>query len=142
MDYNQRFDLKPTELSLKILVCYKDPNAQIQYGSLPNVKLVNVNQLPSLPFPDQTFELILCPDILFSETFNLTGVLELLRVGSEVRFSPLADVNGEPSKYLADVLKSLQDKSLGVEIRQIQPIPGSSVLPNAMLRLWNPVCVL
>lgn len=165
-DYIKFFDLKPTELSLKILICLQEQTnlsksedlSTAQISKLPNAKIITAEKLSQLPLPfaDQHYELILAKDLLSIPTFSLDLMLELLRVGSELRIFPLAELNKRDQKQnenqnqnqnqnlkleiahyklLGGILKTLQERSYGVEIRQVQLMPGS-----ALLRLWNPTC--
>lgn len=142
-DYIQMFDLKPEEWLLKILICA----AVEATDQLPKAEFVDPTLLPTLPYSDQIFNLALCPNVLFSdknphtEAFHVATLLELARVGSEVRIFPLVDKAGAPAKYLGSVIKALQEKGLGVELRQVDASPKTEH-PNAMLRLWNPACVV
>jgi hypothetical protein len=64
------------------------------------------NQLPKLPFMDQSFDLVLCSHLLFlyseqlSEVFHLESIHELSRIAKEIRIFPLISLTGEPSPYL------------------------------------------
>lgn len=139
-DYLERFDVSDQESKLRILSCNSDPIQE-------TVNLVwgNPKQLPHLSFPDQFFHLALCSNTLFmdtsrSESDYLDSLLELARVASEVRVAPVLDPNGQPAGFLAPVLKALQQKGYGVELREIK----SSLKPHkeALLRLWSPSCVV
>jgi SAM-dependent methyltransferase len=67
-------------------------------------------ELPSLPFSDGQFDLVLCSHFLFLYTDNLTrafhlrGIDEMLRVGREVRVFPIVDANARTSVHLAPVM--------------------------------------
>lgn len=71
--------------------------------------------LPTLPFPDQTFELALCSHFLFlysqqyDVAFHLASIRELLRISAEVRIFPLLTLMLEPSPYLHPVIQACQD---------------------------------
>src|SRR5262249_40744352 len=60
-------------------------------------------ELPTLPFPDRSFDLALCSHFLFlytghlPEAFHRTAILELCRVAQEVRVFPLLDLGGRVS---------------------------------------------
>lgn len=161
-DYIKFFDLKPTELSLKILICLQEQAnlsksedlSTAQISKLPNAKIITAEKLSQLPLPftDQQFELILAKDLLSSPAFSLDLMLELLRVGSELRIFPLAELDKRDQnqnqnqnlkleiahyKLLGGILKTLQERSYGVEIREVQTMPGV-----ALLRLWNPTCAI
>lgn len=147
MDYVQIFDLKPNELALKILVCSKEnTQKESSQSELPSVEFVEPQHLQDCPYPDQHFDLVLCSNILFTnsnnadEAFHLAVLMELMRVGSEVRVYPLVNQKGEPAKYLGSVIQSLQEKGIGAELRQVPGLGKDSL--NAMLRLWNPACLV
>lgn len=100
-------------------------------------------QLPTLPFPDHHFELLLCSDLVFHtkllESNSVTDcVSELCRVAEEVRIFPLLNQAGEISAALGPVMLYLQQKNFGVEVRQVafEKIKGG----NAMLRIWAKEC--
>lgn len=82
--------------------------------------------LPSLPFPDQAFDLVLSSHLLFfySENkdldFHLASIKELTRIGKEVRIFPLVDVDNNPSKYLPSALDLI--KKLGYQ-HMIRKVP-------------------
>lgn len=141
MDYVQMFDLKPAEQILHILVC-ADSQSKI---ALPKVECVMPHVLPHLPFSDQSFDLVLCPNVLFTdnelqtEHFAHEALLELSRVASEVRVLPLVDKQGMPSKYFGSVLQRLQERGIGMELRHVQAKTGEA---SAMLRLWNTDCTV
>ena len=72
-------------------------------------------QLPTLSFADQSFELALVSHLLFlysahlSEDFHLQSIRELLRVATEVRIFPLLTLTGELSPYVATLENQLMD---------------------------------
>ena len=143
VDFAQMFGLKPEECKFHILICAPitpQPN-------LPHVEFRDPNALRHLPFSDQSFDLVLCPNILFMDAanhdvlaFHQEVLAELSRVGAEVRVLPLVNSVGKPAQYLGSVVQSLQEQGLGVELRQIQLNTGEEA--NAMLRLWNIACVV
>ncbi len=98
----------------------------------------------SLPFADFTFDLVLCPDYLFTDEenqdvdFHLQQIFELARVAKEVRIFPLSNQEGQPSPLLGPVLLGLQQEGYGVEVRDVT----SSIRPKgeAMLRVWAQLC--
>ncbi|MFW6354961.1 MAG: methyltransferase [Verrucomicrobiota bacterium] len=70
--------------------------------------------LPQLPFPDDTFETVLCAHFLFlyagpfDHAFHLAACRELCRVArGEVLLYPLCDLTGTPYARLEDLLASL-----------------------------------
>jgi hypothetical protein len=72
-------------------------------------------ELPSIPFPDQSFDLALCSHFLFlytehlSEAFHRSAILELCRVACEVRIFPLLGLDGRTSRYVAKIVEDLRD---------------------------------
>ncbi|MBV1934906.1 MAG: class I SAM-dependent methyltransferase [Parvibaculaceae bacterium] len=74
--------------------------------------------LPSLPFGDQSFELVTCSHLLFlygdvlNTSFHIKAVKELARVGREVRIFPLLNLDGRPSSHLFAVKAALRDAGL------------------------------
>ena len=63
-------------------------------------------ELPSLPFPDRSFDLAVCSHLLFLYTTQLTqafhqaAVIEICRVAREVRIFPLLALDGRQSSYV------------------------------------------
>jgi hypothetical protein len=80
--------------------------------------------LPTLPFPDNSFDLALCSHLLFlysdhlSLDFHMQAVEELCRVAKEVRIFPLLDLSSKESIHLEPVTSGLQ--SAGCEARFVQ----------------------
>ena len=72
-------------------------------------------ELPSIPFPDKSFDLALCSHFLFlytehlSEAFHRSAILELCRVAFEVRIFPLLALDGRVSPYVARIVDDLSD---------------------------------
>jgi len=81
--------------------------------------------LPHLPFADKTFDLVLCSHFLFlySEHFDLDfhieSVLEMCRVGDEVRIFPLLDLKGKRSSYLGPLMEALGQRGYRCEIETV-----------------------
>ncbi len=71
--------------------------------------------LPTLPFPNRTFELALCSHFLFlyskqhDVAFHLASIQELMRISTEVRIFPLLTLMLEPSPYIQPVIQVCQD---------------------------------
>lgn len=67
-------------------------------------------ELPSLPFPDDSFGIALSSHFLFlysdhlSLEFHIQAIDEMLRVAEEVRIYPLVDLNSERSAYISFVI--------------------------------------
>jgi hypothetical protein len=80
--------------------------------------------LPSLPFPDETFDLALCSHLLFlysdhlSLEFHREAITEMCRVAKEVRIFPLLDLGSEKSVHLKPILSELQEG--GCEARLVR----------------------
>jgi hypothetical protein len=72
-------------------------------------------ELPSIAFPDKSFDLALCSHFLFlytehlSEAFHRSAILELCRVAREVRIFPLLALDGRTSRYVASMENDLSD---------------------------------
>jgi hypothetical protein len=79
-------------------------------------------ELPSLPFMDHTFELVLCSHFLFlySEQFDLQfhidSIKELCRVAEEVRIFPLTELGARPSRHLKQVIEACIQAKLNPRI--------------------------
>ncbi|WDE95596.1 hypothetical protein PQO03_07665 [Lentisphaera profundi] len=71
--------------------------------------------LPILPFKDQQFDLVLCSHFLFlydsflSLDFHIQSIIEMCRIGKEVRIFPLVTLNGNTSKYISDLQGALRN---------------------------------
>lgn len=81
-----------------------------------------VQELPTLNFADDAFDLALCSHFLFlysaqlSYEFHRDSLLELCRVAQEVRVFPLLTLSVEPSPYLAPLCDELRVAGYGAEI--------------------------
>lgn len=71
--------------------------------------------LPDLPFRAKSFDLVLCSHLLFlysaefdTET-HISYLLELLRLGREVRVYPLLDMAGRPSRHLERTIRAMRN---------------------------------
>jgi hypothetical protein len=103
-------------------------------------------ELPSIAFPDKSFDLAVCSHFLFlyikhlSEAFHRSAILELCRVAGEVRVFPLLALDGRASPYVArlvDDLSSSWDVSLetvpyefqrgGNQMMRVRPLPTERV---------------
>ncbi|MBD2773544.1 SAM-dependent methyltransferase [Iningainema tapete] len=85
-----------------------------------------IEELPSLSFNPEQFDLALCSHLLFtysdqlSMEFHLTAIIEMCRVACEVRIFPLlVNMTGEVSPWLQPVLQELESQGYLVEIRQV-----------------------
>ncbi|MDQ8196307.1 hypothetical protein QEH59_17865 [Coraliomargarita sp. SDUM461004] len=81
--------------------------------------------LPSLSFPEQSFDLALCSHFLFlydeqlDLDFHLSSIKELCRVAKEVRMFPLLNLAGETSQHLDPVLGYFMSRNYDVEVKQV-----------------------
>ena len=79
-------------------------------------------ELPSLSFADDSFELALSSHFLFlysqhlDEAFHMDSILEMLRVAREVRIFPLVTLEGEKSAYVESIIQQLQKLGYSAEI--------------------------
>lgn len=83
-------------------------------------------ELPSLPFKDKQFELVLSSHFLFlygqhlSLEFHIQALKEMLRVGNEMRVFPLLSLDGKPSPYLSAVIQEFKQQGFQVEIKTVK----------------------
>ena len=102
-------------------------------------------KLPSLPFADGTFGLVLCSHFLFlyadrlGEAFHRDSLQELLRVckpGGEVRVYPLLDLSWKPYAGLERLMEVCRESGAQADLLPsgLPFIPGS----DHMLRLIKP----
>lgn len=103
-----------------------------------------INAKESLPFSDYQFGLGLINHHLFVNyedkgvEEHVAIIEEMIRVAGEVRIFPLLDKTGQISSLLGPVMLALQQKQLGVEIRQVSsPLKRAG---NAMLRVMTLQC--
>lgn len=81
--------------------------------------------LPSLPFADRLFDLVLSSHFLFlysdqlSLEFHVAGIREMLRVGSEVRAYPLLALDGRYSPHVEPVMEELHRAGYETELVDI-----------------------
>ena len=70
-------------------------------------------ELPSIAFPDKSFDVAVCSHFLFlyteqlPEAFHQSAILELCRVAREVRIFPLLTMDGRSSPYVARIADDL-----------------------------------
>jgi hypothetical protein len=82
-------------------------------------------QLPSLKFSNQAYDLTLCSHLLFLYSaqldyqFHLDGILEMLRVSSEVRIFPLLNLNLERSPHLDPIIQNLTERGYFTTIEKV-----------------------
>lgn len=103
-----------------------------------------------LPFANFSFDYVLSSHYFFSLdnaseekekiSQHLKDIMELARIGSEIRIFPVMDRIGRISPLLGPVLLGLQQANFGVEVREVP----YKLYPkgNAMLRVWAQVCDL
>ncbi len=77
--------------------------------------------LNNLPFPDNSFSIVLCSHLLFiydhrlKYTFHLNTIKEMLRVTSkEVRIYPLVKNKGLKSDFVTRIIKDIQDVDIKI----------------------------
>jgi hypothetical protein len=81
-------------------------------------------ELPSLPFKNKQFDLILSSHFLFMYTQNLSlefhirSIEEILRVSNEVRIFPIVDLNSTISGYLNKVVEEFSIQGYQIEIQK------------------------
>ena len=81
--------------------------------------------LPDLPFEDKRFNLVLCSHFLFLYSehfdldFHLNAVLEMCRVGNEIRIFPLLDLTGNRSNYLEPLIQKLEQNGHRCQIETV-----------------------
>ena len=81
--------------------------------------------LPNLPFEDKRFNLVLCSHFLFLYSdhfdlnFHIDSVLEMCRVGNEVRIFPLLDLKGNKSDYLDPLIENLKKNGYRCEVETV-----------------------
>jgi hypothetical protein len=83
------------------------------------------SELPTLPFPDTSFDLALCSHLLFlysqqlDEEFHHLSLLELCRVAKEVRVFPLLALGGAISPHLEGSVEKLRSAGHQVTIQRV-----------------------
>ncbi len=84
-----------------------------------------IGELPSLPFDDDAFDLVLCSHLLFlyseqlSIEFHQQALREMLRVGRQVRVFPLLDLSGQCSEHLETSTATLEARRMNVQIQDV-----------------------
>ena len=98
-------------------------------------------ELPSLPFKDNEFDIGLCSHFLFLYTehlsldFHHTSVAEMCRVAREVRIFPLLDLRGVKSQYLNPIFSEFMKAGYTIEITQVDYEFQRG--GNQMMRIWR-----
>ncbi|MCP9845798.1 SAM-dependent methyltransferase [Synechococcus sp. Lug-A] len=83
------------------------------------------SELPNLPFPDSSFDLVLCSHLLFlyseqlDEAFHNSSLLELCRIAKEVRVFPLLALGGAISQHLEGSVEMLRAAGHQVSIQRV-----------------------
>lgn len=99
-----------------------------------------------LPFADFNFDLVISAHFFLQESdcysldWQVQMIVELCRVGRELRIFPLVNERGETATMLGPLMQALQQRQIGVEIREVNYhfVPND----NAMLRVWPLSCQL
>ena len=82
-------------------------------------------ELPSLAFPDASFDLALCSHFLFlysdqlGESLHRASIEELCRVAQEVRIFPLVALGGRPSPYVSSIAIHLSNTGYAVSLEKV-----------------------
>lgn len=95
--------------------------------------------LPRLPFNKNEFDLVICSHFLFlytthfSEENHLESVINMLKVGKEVRIFPLLDLDAKKSDHLMPVIELMKKNNYTCSIEKVpyEFQPGG----NKMLRI-------
>jgi SAM-dependent methyltransferase len=106
-------------------------------------------RLPELPFPNDSFDLLLCSHMLFlysdelSLDLHIASLREMLRVGREVRVFPLLDMEGRRSEHLDASMKAMES----VARVELVPVPfefrrGDSTMFRLAKREFPTISVL
>lgn len=80
-------------------------------------------QLPQIDFPDNSFDLCLCSNLLFifdhifNADFHINSIKEMLRVAKEVRVFPIYNIDGVQSNYLSDITNYLDNNNIGWQLK-------------------------
>lgn len=81
--------------------------------------------LPTLPFEDNQFDLVLCSHLLFlysqqlSKAFHLQSIQELCRVSKEVRIFPLLDLARNLSEHVEPICVEMTKLGYQVDILKV-----------------------
>lgn len=109
-------------------------------NGLKNQRYIEAS-LPQLPFKDQQFDLVLCSHFLFlydtflDLEFHINSIIEMCRIGKEVRIFPLVDLKGNTSKYISELRKHLtNDYIIDLETVDYEFQKGA----NQMMKISKP----
>lgn len=107
-------------------------------------RYISIDEGKTLALEDYSFDLALITHHLFVN-FGDKGVEEhvrlieeMVRIAGEVRIFPLLNKYGQVSQLLGPVMLALQQKDLGLEVRQVESQLQKA--GNAMLRVWAVKC--
>ena len=84
-----------------------------------------VESLPRLTFADDSFHLAVCSHFLFLYSddfplaFHVESIVEMLRVGRDVRIFPLLNMRGELSPHLEPVIEALLERGHRAERQRV-----------------------
>jgi hypothetical protein len=84
-----------------------------------------VGELPALPFADRSFDLVLSSYCLFtyskhfSLNFHFQSIMDMCRLGDEVRIFPLLQIDGKKSPYVDPILNALTTKNIRYAIERV-----------------------
>jgi hypothetical protein len=82
-------------------------------------------ELPTLPFPDRSFDVAICSHFLFlysdqlGEAFHVKAVHDLCRVAREVRIFPLLALGSRPSPYVGRIVEDAKNAGCDVSIEMV-----------------------
>jgi hypothetical protein len=146
MDEHQEqylLDTRATLTDIKTKLIQAEEHFIADYPKGQAEKRYRAEVLPTLDFPDASFNLALCSHYLFAQSGlnleqHLSFIKEMCRVADETRIFPLSNAYGEISDLLGPVMLQLQRQHYGVELKQVayEFQRGS----NAMLRIWSTSC--
>lgn len=95
------------------------------YAAARAGKAYVAGKLPSLPFPDHSFALVLVSHLLFTYSTHLdaaahrSAMAELMRISTEIRIFPLLTLSGEPSPHLPSLVTQAEAAGWTAEIKRV-----------------------
>ncbi len=101
--------------------------------------------LPPFSQSHSPYELLLCMDLLFSQSFSkpyeTTELMnDLAKLAAEVRIYPLPEDKSSVNCALGPIMLEFQQRNFGVEVKAIEwPNEGAY---SAMLRIWAKECLV
>jgi SAM-dependent methyltransferase len=81
--------------------------------------------LPALGFAEGSFDVVLCSHFLFmydhqlDAAFHEAAIVEMLRIGEEVRIFPLLNLDGQPSRFVKPVCEALRRRDVSVTLERV-----------------------